>query len=193
MEIVHYPHPALRFKSRPITRIDARLRSMVAEMFELMYEHRGIGLAANQVAFPWQVFIINPTGDPENTEEELVFINPEVCSRKGSEEAEEGCLSLPEAYGQVRRPEIVQIEAFDLDGQGFQVDLEDLPARVVQHETDHLGGVLFFDRMTETSARELRPKLDDFETLFHKQQESGEIGSDAELMAELERLAAEME
>lgn len=192
MEVVQYPHPALRFKSKPITQIDANLRSTVAEMFELMYSHRGIGLAANQVGIPWRVFIINPTGDSENKDDEFVFINPEISDRKGSEEAEEGCLSLPEVYGDVRRPEKITVQAFGLDGQGFQMELEDLPARVVQHETDHLDGVMFFDRMTETSARELQPKLDDFSSLFLKQQESGKVGSDAELAAELDRLAAEM-
>ncbi|MCL4113522.1 UNVERIFIED_CONTAM: hypothetical protein GTU68_033677 [Idotea baltica] len=192
MEVVQYPHPALRYKSKPITQIDANLRSIVAEMFELMYSHRGIGLAANQVGLPWRLFIINPTGDSENKDDEFVFINPEISDRKGSEEAEEGCLSLPEVYGDVRRPEKIVVKAFGLDGQGFQMELEDLPARVVQHETDHVDGVMFFDRMTETAARELKPKLDDFESLFRKQQESGKYESDKELANELDRLAAQM-
>lgn len=192
MEVVQFPHPALRYKSKPITQIDAKLRSTVAEMFELMYEHRGIGLAANQVGLPWRFFIINPSGDADNKDDEFVFINPEISDRKGSEEAEEGCLSLPRVYGDVRRPEKITVEAFDLNGQGFQMALEDLPARVVQHETDHLDGVMFFDRMTEAAARELKPKLDDFETLFRKQQEAGKVGPDDELAKEIERLAAEM-
>lgn len=192
MEVVQYPHPALRFKSKPITQIDANLRSTIDEMFDLMYAHRGIGLAANQVALPWRVFIINPTGDSDNKDDEFVFINPKVSEHKGSEEAEEGCLSLPNVYGDVRRPEKIVVQAIGMDGKGFAMELEDLPARVVQHETDHLDGVMFFDRMTETSARELQPKLDDFSTLFRKQQESGKIGSDEELAAELDRLAAQM-
>lgn len=192
MEVVQFPHPALRYKSKPITQIDAKLRTVVAEMFELMYEHRGIGLAANQVGIPWRFFIINPSGDSKNKDEEFVFINPEITERTGSEEAEEGCLSLPQVYGQVRRPEKITVQAFGLDGKGFMMELEDLPARVVQHETDHLDGVMFFDRMTETSARELQPQLDDFETLFRKQQEAGKLANDADLDAEVERLAAEM-
>ena len=188
MEIVHFPHPALRWKSKPITRIDAKLRSTVAEMFELMYASRGIGLAANQVALPLRVFVINPTGDADEKDQEFVFINPEITSRKGMEEAEEGCLSLPDTYGQVRRPDQIVVEAFDLKGQGFEMELDELPARVVQHENDHLDGVLFVDRMSDTGRRELEPRLEDFETIFRRHQESGKIPSDKDLEAELTRL-----
>ena len=116
MEIVKYPHPALAWKSTPVTKINADLRNIVEEMFELMYEARGIGLAGNQVALPWRLFVINPTGDPEEKDAEMVFINPEIVSRSGSEEAEEGCLSLPDVFGDVRRAEKIVVEAFDLQG-----------------------------------------------------------------------------
>ena len=90
LEIVQYPHPTLRHKSKPINRVDRELKEIVSEMFKLMYEAKGIGLAANQVDLPIQLFIINLKSDP-NEGEELVFINPVVTSPKGSDEAEEGC------------------------------------------------------------------------------------------------------
>ena len=141
MNIVYYPHPALRWKSKPITEINAALREIVREMFDVMYEARGVGLAANQVGLPLRLFIVNTSaesGEKDGEEdEELVFINPEITHRKGSVEGEEGCLSLPELYGQVRRAEEIVVEAFDLQGREFSMTLTELAGRVVQHETDH--------------------------------------------------------
>jgi peptide deformylase len=188
MQIVHYPHPALRWKSKPVTEISAELRADVARMFELMYEAKGVGLAANQVALPYRLFIVNASGDPELADEELVFINPEIMKRTGSEEGEEGCLSLPELYGQVRRAEEIVVEAFDLSGVGFKMTLDELGARVVQHETDHIDGVLFVDRMTDIARRELDGPLDDMEGYFRRQQEAGKILGDEELKRQLRDL-----
>lgn len=188
MEIVHYPHPALRWKSKPVQQIDADLRKKVREMFELMYEHRGIGLAANQVALPLRVFVINPTGDPDEPDEEMVFINPEITRRKGSSEGEEGCLSLPDVYGPVRRAHDIVVDAFDLQGHGFQMDLDDLHSRVVQHETDHLDGVMFFDRMTPEARQEIETKIADFEHQFRVRQQRGEVPEDAQLISAIRGL-----
>jgi peptide deformylase len=188
MEIVHYPHPALSWKSKPLTDISADLRSSVREMFDLMYEAKGIGLAANQVALPLRLFLINVTGDKDVSEEEFVFINPRIVQRQGSEEGEEGCLSLPELYGQVRRAEQIVVEAYDLQGQPFEMDLTEMPARVVQHETDHLDGIIFPDRMTEVARREIEPRLQDFEAVFRHQQSAGRIPSDSELKKRLSEL-----
>ncbi len=192
MEIVQYPHPALRWKSSDVTRIDASLRETVEQMFELMYEAKGIGLAANQVALPLRLFIINPTGEEQDKESELVFINPEITSRKGSVLGEEGCLSLPELYAEVRRADEITVEAYDLDGQGFEITLDDLPSRVIQHESDHLDGVLFIDRISESAERELAPKLADFETLFRRQQSSGDLPADEDIRGELEAQATSL-
>jgi len=188
MEIVRFPHPALRWKSKPVRQINAKLRSTVAEMFELMYEANGIGLAANQVALPLRLFLINPSGDPEATEEQRVFINPEITSRKGSVEGEEGCLSLPELYGQVRRAEEIDVRGYDLHGREFTLSLKELPSRVVQHENDHLDGVIFPDRMTETARRELTPQLDEMEAAFRRRQKAGLCPSDEILKARLREL-----
>lgn len=175
MEIVRYPHPVLRWKSKPIQQITPQLRATVAEMFELMYQAKGIGLAANQVGLPYRLFVVNPTGDPAEKEEEFVFLNPEILSRKGSVEGEEGCLSLPDLYGNVPRADQIVVSAFDLSGQEFEMTLKDLPSRVVQHENDHLDGVLFIDRVNDATLRELLPHLDDLEQSFRRDQKSGTI------------------
>ena len=185
MQIVHYPHPSLRWKSCPVSSVSGALRRTVQEMFELMYEAKGIGLAANQVALPFRFFIINISGDPDLADEELVFLNPELSAQSGSAEGEEGCLSVPQLYGQVKRFETITVEAYDLDGRGFAMDLDELPARVVQHETDHLDGVMFFDRMSETDRQGLEPQIDEFVTVFRHQQATGESPSDEELSEQL--------
>lgn len=151
MRIVDYPHPALRRVSKPLKRVDAELHKLVREMFDLMYSddnHRGIGLAANQVDLPYRLFVVNLTADPALRDQEHVFINPVLSQPQGTAEAEEGCVSLPGLYAPVRRPEKIRINAYNLVGQEITYDLDDLFARVVQHETDHLDGVLFIDRLS---------------------------------------------
>ncbi len=185
LEIVPHPHPALRWKSREVTKIDAELRHMVEQMFDLMYASRGIGLAANQVALPYRLFVINPTGDREDKEQEMVFINPQITRRNGSEEDEEGCLSLPEIYGPVTRATRIVVDAFDLSGQQFEVDLEDLDARVVQHEYDHLEGIMFTDRVPPGYLPKLQPLIEDLELQFRNRQKESTIPSDEELKARL--------
>lgn len=185
MQIVPYPHPALRWKSKPIQEINDDLRRIVAEMFDLMYTAKGIGLAANQVGLPYRLFILNLTGDRDEKEEETVFINPEIIKRKGTTEGEEGCLSFPGLYGQVKRAAKIDIEAFDLNGQCFEYSLDDLAARAVQHETDHLDGVLFIDRMVETARREIDPVISDFETQYRRWQSEGRFPSDELVKREL--------
>ena len=190
MQIVLYPHPALRFQSVPIMEIGPDLRETVRGMFDLMYASEGIGLAANQVGLPYRLFILNLTGKREEKDEEHVFINPEIVKRKGSQEAEEGCLSFPKLYGKVRRASEIVVEAFDLDGQGFELTVDDLASRAIQHETDHLDGKLFIDRMSEADQREILSNVKDFETLFRRQQELGLVPPDLQIQAELKRLAA---
>jgi peptide deformylase len=191
LEIVHYPHPALRWKSKDVTRIDPQLKEWVNQMFDLMYEARGIGLAANQVALPYRLFVINPTGDPDQPEHEQVFINPEILRRNGSEDAEEGCLSLPEVFGPVTRAERIVVEAFDIDGQQLRFELEGIDARVVQHENDHLDGVMFTEKVTPDTLNELQPQLDDFIAQFTSAQSSGELENNEQLNGKLKLLEAE--
>ena len=188
MDILPYPHPALHWKSKPIQEINADLRKVVAEMFELMYAANGIGLAANQVGLPYRLFILNLSSDPALKDEEIVFINPDILKRKGSTEGEEGCLSFPGMYGPVKRAAKIEIEAFDLDGSCFEYSLDDLAARAVQHESDHLDGVLFIDRLSETARRELDPVINDFESQFRRWQAEGRFASDDVIKSQLVQL-----
>jgi peptide deformylase len=188
LQIVPHPHPALRRKSRELVRIDAELRQIVEQMFELMYAARGVGLAANQVGLPYRLFVINPEGDPAARDEELVFINPRITRKKGSEDDEEGCLSLPEIHGPVTRATELIVDAFDLSGRQFEIQLEDFPARIVQHENDHLDGILFIDRVQPAIRSQLQPLITDLELQFRNRQREGLLPSDQELLAQLEAL-----
>ncbi len=193
LELVHYPHPTLRHVSKDLKRVDSELCDMVAQMFELMYEHEGVGLAANQVDLPYRVFVTNPSGDRDNREAEQVFINPVLRAGKGQTEAEEGCLSIPGVLGPVVRQEKITVEAYDLTGEAFCGEMEGLFARVVQHEVDHLDGKLFIDRLAPGQAAELREALEEFEIDYHSKRECGELPSDeaiAQRLAELEKLRA---
>jgi peptide deformylase len=184
LQIVTYPHPTLRHKSQPIKRVDANLRKMVSQMFELMYEARGVGLAANQVDLPFRLFVANLQSDPEEGEE-LVFINPVISRPKGLEEKEEGCLSLPELYGPVKRPETVQVTAYTLRGEEIEAKLSGFAARVVQHETDHLDGVMFIDRLSETEAMAARESIEEFELSFAGRRQRQEIPLDNDILQRL--------
>ncbi len=188
MEIVQYPHPTLRHVSKPLTRVDKELAQIVREMFTLMYEAKGVGLAANQVDLPYRLFIGNLQSDPEAPQEEFVFLNPVITDRKGNAEAEEGCLSLPGLYGDVKRSEKVSLNAYNMAGEELNLELDGLFARVVQHEIDHLDGILFIDRLSPTGELAVRDKLDEFESRFAGLRETGEIADDATIARRLQEL-----
>ena len=191
MQIIQYPHPTLRHLSKPLKRVDQELHAIVREMFELMYAAKGIGLAANQVDLPYRLFVINLASDPAAMDQEFVFLNPVLTSRKGNAEGEEGCLSLPGVYADVKRSERVVLNAYDLGGREVTMELDGLFAKAVQHELDHLDGILFIDRLGPTASITVKDALDDFETQFAGQRERGEIPDDAAIarrLAELERL-----
>jgi peptide deformylase len=185
LRIVYYPHPALRFESGPVTSIDDTLRATVREMFELMYDNKGIGLAANQVALPLRFFILNLTADREQKDKEQVFINPEIVKRHASIEDEEGCLSIPGLYAKVPRARKIKVQAFDLSGNPIEVEADELYSRAIQHETDHLNGRLFIDLVSPDDRSTLKPKLQDFEQKFRQAQAAGEYPSDEEIIREL--------
>ena len=134
--------PVLRERTLPVKEITDPLRSLVADMFETMYAAEGIGLAAPQVGRGDRVFVMDVDEDP------LVMINPEIIEREGTERGEEGCLSIPEIFGDVDRATRIIVRALDLDGNVFELELMDLSARCVQHELDHLDGKLFIDYMS---------------------------------------------
>ena len=189
LRIVTVPHPALRFKSRPVRRIDDDVRATVRRMFGLMYEAKGIGLAANQVALPFRFFVLNLTADPEQPDQERVFINPEILKRESVVEDEEGCLSLPALYGKVRRAKKIRVRAFDLTGREFVEDVDGLLSRAIQHESDHLDGTLITDRFDDPVRASTAPKLREIETAFRRDQAEGRIPDDATLQRTLDQLA----
>ncbi len=184
LEIVPYPHPTLRHKSKPIRRVDAELRKIVEEMFELMYEAKGIGLAANQVDLPIRLFIVNLTSDPKEGEE-MVFINPVISKQKGSEEREEGCPSLPGLYAKVMRPKTIHLSAYNLAGEAIEGDLDEMMARVVQHENDHLDGIMFTDRLSTTGTMDVKEELEEFEIDFQSRQRTEQVPGNEEIAARL--------
>jgi peptide deformylase len=188
LQIVHYPHPTLRHPSKPLKRVDAELRKFVDEMFELMYEHEGVGLAANQVDLPYRVFITNVEGDRDAKEAECVFINPVLSGGHGQAEAEEGCLSIPGVYAPVVRKATIKVQAYDLAGNEVLGEVNGLTARVLQHETDHLDGTLFIDRLGPTQAAAVREQLEEFELVFRSRRETGEMPSDEAIASRLSKL-----
>src|SRR5205823_13158266 len=174
MKIVKYPHPALRCQARPLTVIDKKVRLQAGEMLDLMYETRGLGLASTQVALPFQLLVMNPLADPQQREHERVLINPVVSDKKGSVEGEEGCLSFPGLYQKVRRAKTVTVRAYNLNGDLFEMDAAELPARLWQHEIDHLHGELFIDKMGPLGKLASRSMLKEFEREYRQAQKKGE-------------------
>jgi peptide deformylase len=187
LSLVEYPHPALLRPAKPLVRIDEAVCDAVSQMFDIMYEAEGIGLAANQVALPYRLFIVNTTGR-RGDGQELVFINPVLSRPRGTAIQEEGCLSLPGLRMDVRRPEKIVVEAWSLDGQPIRLDLGGLLSRGVQHEFDHLEGKLVTDRLPEAAAIEARRTLDTFREVFLGQQSRGELPAHDDIVARLDQL-----
>jgi len=190
VQIVKFPHPSLRRVSKPLARVDAELRSYVAEMLELMYDDDGVGLAANQVDLPYRVFVANLEGDPAAKDQELVLLNPVITRHSGMAEREEGCLSFPGIYAPVRRPEKIAVTGFDLSGNEIRLELDGLLARAVQHEVDHLDGIVFIDRLSETAALSVRDAVESLVRQFADQQARGLIPTNEQIAARLDELEA---
>jgi peptide deformylase len=181
MKIVHYPHPALRHAGKSVTTIDKDLRLQIGQMMECMYDARGLGLAAPQVALPFQLLVMNITGDPNQKDMEEVYINPIIIDKKGTIDDEEGCLSFPGLFQKVRRAKAITIRAYDLKGKPIEKMVTDLEARAWQHEIDHLNGVLFIDKMGLLGKIASRGTLKGFEYEFKKAQERGEIPPETDI------------
>ncbi len=191
LEVVNYPHPVLRHKSKPIVKVDRQLREWVDEMFDLMYEHRGIGLAANQVALPYRLFVINVEGDPEKPELERVYINPVISQGKGQGDHEEGCLSIPDVNAPVTRNTKIRVQAYDLNGNEIDEEIDGMHARVVLHETDHLDGILFIDKLSPSHKADVDGLLYEFEIDWKSRQQTGEAPSDEAVAKRIADLEAE--
>src|SRR6266478_2110505 len=147
MKIVKFPHSSLRHPAVPLKAIDKNVHLRAGEMLDLMREAHGLGLAAPQVALPFQMLVVNRDTDPLMQALEEVYINPVILERKGTIEGEEGCLSFPGLFQKIRRAKTVKVQAYNLAGQAIEIDASELTARVLQHEIDHLHGVLYIDNM----------------------------------------------
>ena len=189
LNIIQYPHPTLRYKSKPIRRVNEELKQIVGDMFDAMYEAKGIGLAANQVDLPFRLFVLNLSGK-RGEGEEMVFINPVVSSPKGSDEFEEGCLSIVGVNAVVNRPEQIHVQAYDLQGNEIDETVNGMLAKAIQHEIDHLDGVLFVDRIGESSKAAIAGELDDFELIFENERSTGNIPDDEAILGRLKEYEA---
>jgi peptide deformylase len=145
--VVKYPDPVLAQKGEIVTEFNAELEQFVEEMFDSMYAAQGIGLAAPQIAISKQITVIDISFN-ERPEDKIVLINPVIIEREGSLHEEEGCLSLPDINERVRRSGWVKVRAQNVKGEFFEIEGEDLLARALQHEIDHLQGVLFIDHLS---------------------------------------------
>jgi peptide deformylase len=154
--ILEFPDPRLRTRASPVTRFDAALGTLIDDMLETMYAAPGIGLAATQVDVHKRVIVIDISKEHN---EPLVLINPEILSREGEASSEEGCLSVPGIYDDVKRAARIRLRTQDRAGASFERDYEDILAVCIQHEMDHLEGKLFVDYLSDLKRERIRKKL----------------------------------
>ena len=141
---------------------DEDLANIVEAMYRRMYESKGVGLAAPQVGLGKRILVINPSGEVDDKSGELALINPTIVDRFGDESTyEEGCLSFPSIYAEVKRPDKCKVEAMDVEGNKLELEFEGFASRVVQHEYDHLQGILLVDRMSAADKLRHRSALED--------------------------------
>ncbi len=146
-EVVKYPDPVLAKRGEAITEFGPELKTLVDEMFDSMYAAQGIGLAAPQISLSKRITVVD-VSFKKDPAQKIALINPEIVERTGKQVEEEGCLSLPEIREKVERAAWVKVRAQDVNGKWFEVEGEELLARALQHEIDHLDGVLFIDRIS---------------------------------------------
>ena len=156
LTILHYPDPRLHKVAQPVVEVDAQIRRLVDDMAETMYAAPGIGLAATQVNVHQQVVVIDTSEDKNRL---LTFINPRILERDGTQDYEEGCLSVPGIYETVRRAEHVKVEALDRNGEKFTLEAHGLLAVCIQHEIDHLQGKVFVEYLSQLKQGRIKNKL----------------------------------
>ncbi len=156
--ILHYPHPRLREPGRRVERMTDEIKRLIDDMAETMYAAPGVGLAATQIGELWQLFVVDCASDGEPSDLR-VFVNPEIVTSDGTTAFEEGCLSFPGAREEVERAEKVRVRAQDRDGAWFELEAEGLLAIAIQHEYDHLQGVLMIDHLGPLKKRLLHRKM----------------------------------
>jgi len=156
LEILQYPDERLRVNTKPITNFDAKLKQQINDMYETMYHYQGIGLAGPQVNFPYKIFVMDVS---ENRKQPLCIINPEILDQEGERVEEEGCLSLPGIYAKVQRASKLLLRATNAEGKSIEVEALSLMSHCIQHEMDHLEGILFIDHLSRLKQDRLRKKL----------------------------------
>jgi peptide deformylase len=156
LTILEFPDPRLRTKAKPVEKVDDELRSLIDDMFETMYDAPGIGLAATQVDVHQRLLVTDVTADKS---EPHVLINPEIIEKDGVTTTEEGCLSVPGYYEEVKRAEHIRVRFLDRNGDQAEMEAEGLLAVCIQHEMDHLDGKLFVDYLSEAKRMRIRKKL----------------------------------
>jgi peptide deformylase len=163
LKIIKYPDPRLKKMSRAVTNFDGKLKALAARMFELMREARGVGLAAPQVGENIRLFVMNPTGDPKDDQ---IYVNPDLSEAEGSEEGEEGCLSLPGINVTIVRDKSLKLKAQDVEGNAVELAESGYIARIWQHEFDHLNGIMLTDRMGSVAKLTNRKTLKELEEKY---------------------------
>ncbi len=158
-KIIYLPDERLRLIAKPVEIFDEALQTLIDDMFETMYDARGVGLAAPQIAVSLRLSVVDVSGDKT---QQLVLINPELIAKEGEAEYEEGCLSVPGAYDRVLRAQKVTIRALDRFGKPFEMTAEGLLGECFQHEIDHLNGKLFVDLLSPLKRTMARRKLEKF-------------------------------
>jgi len=157
LDILHYPDERLRNKAKPVAAVDNSIRKLVDDMFETMYHAPGIGLAAIQVNVARRIIVVDVSAEKDQP---LCFINPEILSKDGVEQHEEGCLSVPGFYEIVERAEHIKVRALDRDGHSFELETGGLLAVCIQHEIDHLDGKLFVDYLSPLKRQRIKKKIE---------------------------------
>jgi peptide deformylase len=161
LRVVIYPEPVLKKVAADVADFDKWLAEVVQRMTELMVEHKGVGLAAPQVGLPLRLFIMSPSGKAEDAR---AIVNPVISEESGQEEMEEGCLSLPDIRAKVLRYTHLHLDAQDAAGKKIASIFEEYPARIIQHENDHLNGILLIDRMSPMAKLANRKKIKELES-----------------------------
>jgi peptide deformylase len=167
-DLTLYPEPILRKPAESVSAYDAELEKIVEAMFERMFASKGVGLAAPQVGLRRRILVLNPTGDRKD---DLVLVNPTIVARSGPETVfDEGCLSFPGIYAEIRRPERCTVVAYDVKGAKIEQEYTDFVSRIVQHEFDHLEGILLVDRMSPADKQKNRGALEELVARYQRRQ-----------------------
>lgn len=156
LQVLEFPDPQLRNIAKQVVNVDQKVKTIVDDMFETMYESHGVGLAAIQVNIQLQIIVID-VSDEKN--EQLCLINPEIISEFGQEESDEGCLSVPGIFEPIQRAERIIVKAINRDGNEFEIEAEGLLAVCIQHEIDHLNGKLFVDYLSPLKRQRIKKKM----------------------------------